>query len=92
MDREISVDASKDYGIGLCMGDRFKAWKWQDRALGTGGRDIGGAKVIALEFAIWYLAAIGIHNELTKVLGDNTSTIGAFNRGRGRNIWTNESV
>jgi len=92
VDRGISVDASKDYGIGLRVGDAFKAWKWQEGAIGSGGRDIGGAEAIALEFAIRYLAIIGIRDELTKVLGDNKSTIGAFNRGRGRNVWTNESV
>lgn len=92
IDRGISVDASKTYGIGLRIGNSYLAWKWKSGALGQGGRDIGGAEAIALEFALRALKAMGIVQELTKVLGDNTSTIGAYERGRGRNVWTNESV
>lgn len=92
VERGISVDASKDFGIGLRIEDKYKAWRWKPNALGQGGRDIGGAEAIALEFALRYLIAMGIRDELTRVLGDNTSTIGAYDRGRGRNIWTNMAV
>ena len=92
VNRGISVDASKEFGIGLRVHDAYLAWRWLPGALGQGGRDIGGAEAIGLEFALRYLRCIGVHGERTRVLGDNTSTIGAFNRGRGRNVWTNESV
>lgn len=90
--RNISVDASKSYGIGLREDDKYRAWKWKRGALGLGGRDIGGAEAIALEFALRYLVEDGVRNRRVRVRGDNTSTIGAFNRGRGRNVWTNLSV
>lgn len=94
VERGISVDASKTFGIGIRTGNQYKAWKWKRGALGPGarGRDIGGAEAIALEMAIRYLRAMGVRGEFTAMKGDNTSTIAAFDRGRGRNVWTNESV
>lgn len=93
INRKISVDASTSFGIGLRVGDSFMAWKWKPHALATGsGRNIGGAEAIGLEFALRYLRTIGVIGERTRVLGDNTSTNGAFTRGRGRNVWTNESI
>lgn len=92
INRQISVDASKEFGIGICMANAYKAWIWKPGALGQGRRDIGGAEAIALEFALRYIDAMGIRDELTRVLGDNKGAIGAYGRGRGRNVWTNEAV
>ena len=77
---------------GRAVNRGILAWRWLPGALGQGGRDIGGAEAIGLEFTLRYLWCIGVHGEQTHVLGDNTSTIGAFNRGQGQNVWTNESV
>ena len=57
VDYGISIDASSDWGIGLWVGNQYKAWRWKLQALGQGGRDIGGAESIAIEFAIWWLVA-----------------------------------
>jgi hypothetical protein len=92
INRQISVDASKEFGIGIRMANAYKAWVWKPGALGQGGCDIGGAEAIALEFALRYIDAMGIRDELTRVLGDNKGAIGAYDRGRGRNVWTNEAV
>jgi len=92
VDYGISVDASSDWGIGLRVKDRYKAWRWKLGALGSNGRDIGGAESIAIEFSIKWLAARGTRNQTIKIEADNQGANGAFSRGRGRNRWTNEAI
>ena len=92
VDRRIFVDASKKWGIGLRVDDAYMAWKWKDGALGTGGRDIGGAESIAIEFVLHYLQAIGIRNELVLVRADNKGSNAAHDKGRGRNMWSNAAI
>jgi hypothetical protein len=92
VDYGISVDASSDWGIGLRVKNQYKAWRWKPGALGSSGRDIGGAESIAIEFSIRWLAARGIRSQTVKIAADNQGANGAFNRGRGRNCWTNEAI
>jgi hypothetical protein len=92
VDRQIFVDASKKWGIGLRVGDAYMAWKWKEGALGSGGRDIGGAESIAIEFVFRYLQAIGIRDELVLVRADNKGSNAAHDKGRGRNMWSNAAI
>jgi hypothetical protein len=68
------------------------AWKWKEKALGSGGRDIGGAESITIEFIYRYLQAIGVCNEWVLVQADNLGSNAAHNKGQGCNMWSNAAI
>src|SRR5882724_12041923 len=80
IDPDIWVDASTTWGIGIVIGDRWAAWQlsvsWK-----KDNRDIGWAEAIALELAVLWIIQQGYSDCEIKVRGDNTSVIGAFNKG-----------
>jgi hypothetical protein len=92
IDLGISVDASTDFGIGLRVGNCFKAWQLLPGAVGLMGRDIGWLETLAIEFSIRYLEVRGVRDANVQVLADNRGSIGAYAKGRGRNQWSNASI
>ena len=88
----ISVDASKNWGIGLQVEDSYMAWKWKEGALGSSGCDIGGAESIAIEFIYHYLKAAGICDKLVLVHADNMGSNAAHKKGWGHNLWSNAAI
>jgi len=85
------VDASTDWGVGVIIGDQWAAWKllpgWN-----TGGRNIGWAESIAMELAVLILIGRGFKDCIITVHGDNTGIIGAYDKGRSRNVPCNDSL
>ena len=80
LDLDIWVDTSTDWGIGLVMAESWAAWRlapsWKAE-----GRDIGWAKAIALKLAVLWVTSSNILDAHVVVCSDNTSIIGAFNKG-----------
>ncbi|OBZ66761.1 hypothetical protein A0H81_13225 [Grifola frondosa] len=52
-------DASSECGIGVCVGDRWRAWRLLPGWKGD-GREIGWAEAVGFEFAIKILLKLGI--------------------------------
>jgi hypothetical protein len=88
IDIDIWVDASTEFGIGLVVGHRWRAWKLKDGWKGE-RRDIGWAESVGLELATLEIASRGIRNARVVVFCDNQGSIGQFRRGRGRNADSN---
>lgn len=80
-------DASSTIGIGIVLGNRWRAWRllpgWN-----TEGRDIGWAEAIGTELLV---RAILQHSTLPgiKVFGDNNGVVEGWWTGRSRNSQTN---
>ena len=80
-------DASSIIGVGIVLGDRWRAWRllpgWNED-----GRDIGWAEVVGMELLIrsivQYNAPPGI-----KIFGDNNGVIKGWWTGRSQNSETN---
>jgi len=85
------VDTSTSWGVGVVSGTTWYAWAlipgWK-----SDGRDIGWAETIALELAVLILSDEGFHDCSIIVHGDNTGVIGAYDKGRSRNIPRNDSI
>ena len=73
------------------MKGQWRAWKllpgWK-----TGGRDIGWAESVALEFAIYHLIWAGFSHVRLLIRSDSQGTIGQYNKGRGKNQSTNDCI
>ena len=80
IDPDIWVDASSSWGIGLCIGERWAAWRLLD-GWRQGDRDIGWAESVALELAIMWLIQHQFADCEVMVRGDNIGVIRAFNKG-----------
>jgi hypothetical protein len=80
-------DASSSVGIGITIGDKWRAWRllpgWK-----ASGRDIGWAEAVGMEFLVRTIlqnySLPGI-----KVYGDNNGVIEGWWTGRSRNAETN---
>lgn len=88
VDIDIWVDASTSWGIGLVVGDRWKAWKFV-KGWKSDRRDIGWAESAAIELAVAYLASLKRPNVSFVIHSDNQGAIGSFFKGRGRNADSN---
>jgi len=84
-------DASSGVGIGIIVGDKWRAWRllpgWKAE-----GRDIGWAEAIGFEFLTISLCRFVCqpHQRHVKVFGDNRGVIEGWWKGRSRNKPTNE--
>jgi len=58
----------------------------------SGDRDIGWAESIALELAVMWLIQNNFSDCEVTICGDNTGIIGAFSKGRSRNVSRNASI
>ena len=79
------------------LGHRHHSWRQVvhlDLAPGwkSEGRDIGWAKSIALELAVLLLVNLNFRDCSIVIRGDNTGVIGAYDKGRSRNVPRNESI
>ncbi|KAJ3549428.1 hypothetical protein NMY22_g883 [Coprinellus aureogranulatus] len=90
-DLGISVDASTDWGIGLQWGNNWDAWRVKDGWKGP-WRDIGWLECLAIELLVLRLEERGFHDCRIRVLSDNQGIIGAFWKGRSRNVQVNFSI
>ena len=91
VDKDIWVDASTSWGIGLWIANRWAAWHlrpgWSNQ-----NRDIGWLETIAIEIAAMWLATQNIHDAHARIYSDNTGVIGALLKGRSRNAARNNSI
>ena len=90
-DFEAYSDASSGIGIGIIIGNRWRAWRllpgWK-----ADGREIGWAEAVGFEFLIRTLCSIvrGPYKQHIKVFGDNRGVVEGWWKGRSRNKPTNE--
>jgi len=91
LDLGISVDASTDWGIGMKIGDDWDAWRVKDGWKGP-WRDISWLECLALELLVLRLEQQGHHDCRIRVLSDNQGIIGAYWKGRSRNVEVNYSI
>src|ERR1700731_1411176 len=91
LDLDIWVDAATSWGIGVCFGNNWEAWKlapgWRAE-----GRDIGWAEGIAIELAVRLLESAGVTNSSVLIRSDNAGVIGAYIKGRSRNFQVNHAI
>jgi hypothetical protein len=84
-------DASSGIGIGIIIGDRWRAWRllpgWK-----ADGREIGWAEAVGFEFLVRSLCSLICEprKQHLKVFGDNTGVVEGWWKGRSRNKPTNE--
>ncbi|CAA7270451.1 unnamed protein product [Cyclocybe aegerita] len=89
LDTAAYSDTSSEIGIGIVIGERWRAWcllpGWKQE-----GRDIGWAEAIGFFFLI--LALVGENDGEThhRVYGDNQGVVEGWWKGRSRNTPTNE--
>ena len=88
VDLDLWVDASTDWGIGICIGQRWDAWRTIAGWKGN-GRDIGWLEAVAVELAVRSLHSVGWKNAHIIIHSDNQGVIGAFTHGRSRNFQVN---
>ncbi len=86
----ISVDASTDWGIGLCWGHKWAGW----RAINWSGpyRNIRWLEGVAVELVVYVLVERGFRDCCILVRSDNKGVIAAFRHGRSRNVEVNLSI
>ena len=86
VDLEIYVDASTSWGIGLCIGNHWVAWRlvpgWNN-----GGHDIGWAEAVTLELAAMWLAETDHHDVCAVIHSDTRGWSMCSIRGD-RETWT----
>ena len=89
----IVTDASSDWGVGLCFGQRWNAWRWKSASWRTPDREISWAEMIAVELAARYVENDGkIRDADVPIYCDNQEVVAAYDRGRSRNFHINESI
>ena len=88
---DIYFNTSTSLGVGLCVGNRWVAWRlvpgWNSR-----GHDIGWVEAVALELAATWLAETDQHDVCAVIWSDNKGVIDAFNKGRSRNLHHNNCL
>lgn len=87
-DIQLFVDASSSWGIGLVVGERWRAWRlaedWKSE-----GRDIGWAEMVAVELAVRWLAELGFQGRHVLIRSDNAGVVGALKAGFSRSTQQN---
>jgi hypothetical protein len=81
-------DASSGFGIGIVVGNEWRAWRlvpgWKSE-----GRDIGWAEAIGFEFLVRALCTASRPGQYFRVYGDNRGVVEGWWKGRSRNWETN---
>ncbi|KAF5377916.1 hypothetical protein D9615_006695 [Tricholomella constricta] len=89
VDPQAYSDASSGIGIGITIGNRWRAWRlipgWRDE-----GRDIGWAEAVGFELLVSTLLTASSEGDEFKVFGDNRGVVEGWWKGRSRNQPTNE--
>jgi hypothetical protein len=92
-DLGIWVDASTDWGIGIIWDNtQWAAWKLLPGWDSDRWRHIGWAEGVAVELLAYIFEWKDIRNANILVRSDNKGVIGAFRKGRGKNIEVNASI
>jgi len=90
-DHQAFSDASSSIGIGVIIGEQWRAWRlvprWQTL---EGKRDIAWAEAVGFEFLLLALSSSINSPQHVTVYGDNTSIIESWRVGRHRNKLVNE--
>jgi hypothetical protein len=88
-DRAAFSDASSGVGIGIVIGNQWRAWLlipgWK-----ADGRDIGWAEAVGFEFLACALCAASQPGQFFRVFGDNRGVVEGWWKGRSRNWETNK--
>lgn len=88
-DLEAYSDASSEVGIGVTMGNHWRAWRlipgWN-----TGEKDIGWAEAVGFYLLIAIITNAHRSGGHYRVFGDNQGVVEGWWRGRSRNKPTNE--
>ena len=81
-------DASSTVGIGVVIGNRWRAWRllpgWK-----AGSRDIGWAEAVGMELLVRIVLSINPYPGI-QIFGDNTGVVEGWWTGRSRNSETNK--
>ena len=89
VDKGAFSDASSGVGIGIVVGNQWRAWRlipgWK-----TDGRDIGWAEAVGFELLASALCATSHPGQFFKVFGDNRGVVEGWWKGRSRNWETNK--
>jgi len=84
-------DTSSETGIGLVIGNRWRAWTlapdWRTR---NGQRDISWAEALGFELLVYTVAALPDASECVILHGDNAGVVEGWRNGRHRNREANE--
>jgi hypothetical protein len=80
---ELFVDASTTWGIGLTLDGKWLTWELKE-GWKSDGRDIGWAKMVAVELAVRTLVTAKYMNYHVIVCSDNMGVTGALAAGRSR--------
>lgn len=87
-DLQAFSDASSGFGIGITIGNKWRAWRllpgWK-----SDGRDIGWAEAVGFELLSMYVISSGDSGTHFKVYGDNKGVVEGWWKGRSRNRQTN---
>ena len=82
-------DASSGFGIGIIIGNQWRAWRlvpgWK-----ADGRDIGWAEAVGFELLARALCAVSLPGQFLRVFGDNQGVVEGWWKGRSRNWETNK--
>ena len=82
-------DASSSTGIGITIGERWRAWRlkpgWHDD-----GRDIGWAESVGFELLVCTIISACPPHLHFKVFGDNSGVVDGWANGRSRNKSVND--
>jgi hypothetical protein len=89
VDLKAYSDASSEIGIGIIIGEQWRAWRllpgWKDR-----GRDIGWAESVGFLLLISSLTQRAQPHSHLQVFGDNQGVVEGWWKGRSRNKPTND--
>lgn len=85
-------DASSDVGIGIIIGDWWRAWRLLPDWKTHGGvvRDISWAEAIGFELLVDAVLDLVPYGQHVKLYGDNNGVVQGWWNGRSRNIQVNE--
>ncbi|KAF8700299.1 hypothetical protein RHS03_06679, partial [Rhizoctonia solani] len=88
---EFFMDASTSFGIAIIVDNHWAAWRllqgWK-----SGGRNIGWAKILALEMTLEAAIAYGLQDSLLHFRSDNQGVVFAMAAGRLRNLEQNNAI
>lgn len=82
--RNFYMDASTSFGIGI-VSKREYGMLYLKNNWASNGRDIGWAKIVAVEITLDVIISAGITNTSIRFWSDNQGIIGAIRAGRSRN-------
>ncbi|PPQ80585.1 hypothetical protein CVT24_002720 [Panaeolus cyanescens] len=90
VDLQAFSDASTGFGVGICVGEGWRAWRllpsWRTRG---GVKDIGWAEAVGFYLLISHITSCLPPATHFRVFCDNEGVVGGWKNGRSRNSATN---